>query len=212
MTEENDKPESDDDRRDREAVAYWQSVAAKGGGGPQRPELSQRPGETDNEFGARQVKKLRQAGTDYWSGLAAKAKPNTDFSDFHGRGRRPRRQPTETDMAKSPSPPATDSDDINPLALIVEALRENTDATQAALAEAKATRQTMAESDQLAKRLADTAAGTMSRVIMTMEMATVSQAELDRAKTHNFYWGVAGFAAGMIILGSGIISWQHTFG
>jgi hypothetical protein len=38
MDEENDKPETDGDRLNRQAMEYWQSVAAKGGGEPERPE------------------------------------------------------------------------------------------------------------------------------------------------------------------------------
>jgi hypothetical protein len=41
---------------------------------------------------------------------------------------------------------------------------------------------------------------------------TASQAELDRAKSHNFYWGVGGFILGMVVLEAGTIAWQHMFG
>jgi hypothetical protein len=46
----------------------------------------------------------------------------------------------------------------------------------------------------------------------TVENFSPSQAALDRAKSHNLYWGIAGFFLGMTVLEAGTIAWQHMFG
>lgn len=163
MDEANDKPETDGDRRDREIVEYWQGVAAKGGGEPERPEKNQR--------------------------------------------RRVTREPTPS---RDPIPAGADETD--PAVMIIRRLVQNTDIMSEALAEAKATRQAIAESDRQTKRLADTAADNMRMLNRTVENFSAGQAALDRAKSHNLYWGIAGFFLGMTVLEAGTIAWQHMFG
>jgi hypothetical protein len=163
MDEENDKPETDGDRLNRQAMEYWQSVAAKGGGGPERPEKNQR--------------------------------------------RRVMREP-----APSRDPIPAGVDETDPAVIIIRRLEQNTDIMSEALAEAKATRQAIAESDRQTKRLADTAADNMRMLNRTVENFSAGQAALDRAKSHNLYWGIAGFFLGMTVLEAGTIACQHMFG
>ncbi len=163
MDEENEKPEIDGDRRDREIVEYWQGVAAKGGGGPERPAKNQQRSVT--------------------------------------------REP-----APSRDPIPAGADETDPTVIIIRQLVQNTDLLNANLAEAKATRQAIAESDRQTKRLADTAADNMRMLNKTVENFSAGQAALDRAKSHNLYWGIAGFFLGMTVLEAGTIAWQHMFG
>ena len=163
MDEENDKPESNGDRFNRQAMEYWQSVAAKGGGGPERPEKNQR--------------------------------------------RRVMREP-----APSRDPIPAGADETDPTVIIIRQLVQNTDLLNAILAEDKATRQAIADSDRQTKRLADTAADNMRILNRTVENFSAGQAALDRAKSHNLYWGIAGFFLGMTVLEAGTIAWQHMFG
>ena len=157
--------------------------------------------------------RLHREAEEYWQNLAAQGRASPSLSEYSGSGRRSRRQPRETEMAKPPSPPGSiDPEETDPAILIIDALRKSTDANQAALAEAKATRQDIAESNRQAKRLADTAADNMRMLNMTVQNFTASHAELDRAKSHNFYWGVGGFILGMVVLEAGTIAWQHMFG
>jgi hypothetical protein len=164
MDEENEKPETNEQRLNREATEYWARVSAKGGGGSDEPEQK-------------------------------------------------RRQPRETEMAKPPPPPSSiDPEETDPAILIIDALRKSTDANQAALAEARATRQDIAESDRQTKRLADTAADNIRMLNTTIQNFAASQSDLERAKSHNFYWGVGGFILGIVVLEAGTIAWQHMFG
>jgi hypothetical protein len=163
MGEENDKPETDGDRRDREIVEYWQGVAAKGGGGPERPAKNQQRSVT--------------------------------------------REP-----APSRDPIPAGADETDPTVIIIRQLVQNTDLLNVILAEDKATRQAIADSDRQTKNLADGAANAVRNLVGVVSTMTVTQAELDRAKTHNVYWGAAGFIAGVIIMAAGVITWQHMFG
>jgi hypothetical protein len=163
MDEENDKPESDGDRFNRQAMEYWQRVAAKGGGEPERPAKNQR--------------------------------------------RRVMREP-----APSRDPIPAGVDETDPTVIIIRQLVQNTDLLNANLAEAKATRQAIIDSDRQTKNLADGAANAVRNLVGVVSTMTVSQTQLDRAKIHNVYWGVSGFVAGLIIMAAGVITWQHMFG
>lgn len=151
--------------------------------------------------------RLSRQASEYWRRLAAKPSGDSNWPEQN------QRQPRQTEMPESTSPlPDIDPQETDPVILILDALRKSTDANQAALAEARATRQDIAESDRQAKRLADTAANNMRMLNMAVENLTAGKNEIDRLKAQNLIWAAAGFVAGMILLEIGILTWQHMFG
>lgn len=167
--------------------------------------------EDNKKFGSDGERLSFEAG-EYWSSVAAKGQTGSSFSGYSSNGRRSHRRSRETEMTNSPSPPASiNPEETDPVILIIDALRKSTDANQAALAEAKATRQDIAESNLKAKDLADKAADNMRILNTTVQNFTASQTELDRVKSHNFYWGLGGFILSMVVLEALIITWQHIF-
>ncbi|OYV58758.1 MAG: hypothetical protein B7Z71_09510 [Acidocella sp. 21-58-7] len=168
--------------------------------------------EDNKKFGSDGERLSFEAG-EYWSSVAAKGQTGSSFSKYTSNGRRSRRQSRETEITNPPSPPAVvDPEETDPVILIIDALRKSSDANQAALAEARATRQDIAESDRKVKNLADTSVDNMRMVNTKIQNFTVNQTELNRAKSHNVYWGIGGFILGMVVLEAAMIAWQHLFG
>ncbi len=150
--------------------------------------------------------RLNRQTSEYWQSVAAKGGGEPEQP-----ARSQQRNVTRESTPSRDLIPAG-ADETDPVVIIIRQLRHNTDLLNVALAEAKATRQAIIDSDQQTKRLADGAANDVRNLVGVVSKMTVSQAELDRAKVHNSYWGAAGLIAGLIIMAAGVITWQRMFG
>jgi hypothetical protein len=150
--------------------------------------------------------RLNRAAVEYWESFGAKSGAEPE------RPKKTARRSVIREPAPSPDPVPAGADETDPAVIIIRRLVQNTDIMSEALAEAKATRQAIADSDRQTKSLADGAANDVRNLVGVVSNMTVSRAELDRAKVHNVYWGAAGFVAGLIIMAAGVITWQHMFG
>jgi hypothetical protein len=142
--------------------------------------------------------------TEFWMQVAARGTP-----DDGPHAPRPRRRGRKVEMPNEPDP-------TDPLALIVEALRENADATQTMEAESRAARLAMAEAERKMNLRADTTSAEMRSLTRAVQDLTTSQNTIRRLKSDRYIW-----AAGGAIIGAALTSfaisdlpqiWQHFFG
>jgi hypothetical protein len=160
----------------------------------------QRPGETVNEFRARQEQSLNDAAREYWLSVAAKGAALPDGFESPGRNRRSRRQPRETEMAKPPSLPAsTNPEDINPLAMIVEALRQNTDAAKRAADIAESLQQTLGSMTAASSRHHEQVKREVGSLIIAVQSQTESAKRIVDAEGAKWYWGLMGVMIGILL-------------
>jgi hypothetical protein len=109
-----------------------------------------------------------------------------------------------------------DSDPTDPLALIVQALRENADAIQAMEAEFKAARLSMAETERKISLRADANSAEMRSLTLAVQNLTVSQATLERLKSDRYIWvlgaAMIGAALASFALTELPLMWRQIFG
>lgn len=107
-------------------------------------------------------------------------------------------------------------DPTDPLALIVEALRENADTTQAMEAESRAARLAMAEAERKMNLRADTTSAEMGSLTRAVQDLTTSQNTIRRLKSERYIWTFGGALIGAVLTSFAIsdlpLIWQHFFG
>jgi hypothetical protein len=164
MDEENEKPETNEQRLNREATEYWARVSAKGGGGSDEPE--QKP-----------------------------------------------QQARQSEMSENTPPlPGIDPDETDPLVILYSAIRANTDGMKEGTAEAKATRQEVAERDANTKEQLEVLKKYVLENTQAIGTFTRSEERIANAEIAKFWWGLGGFIAGMVVLEAGELLWAHFFG
>ena len=108
------------------------------------------------------------------------------------------------------------SDPTDPLALIVQALRENADAIQAMEAEFKAARLAMTETERKMSIQADTNSAEMRSLILAVQNLTTSQATLERLKSERYIWVLGGLLIGVALASFALtelpLMWRQIFG
>lgn len=123
---------------------------------------------------------------------------------------RSRRQPRRK-LAPLEEPDLTD-----PLALIVEAIRDNSDAIKAATTEMTAARNAMAEAERKAGLRANATAVEMHSLTSAVQILTVSQSALERLKSDRYMWVLGGVMIGAVLASIALndipILWQRLFG
>lgn len=90
----------------------------------------------------------------------------------------------------------TAPDEIDPLDLIVQALRDNTDATKAALTASEAVRRLVTTSDTRASERSTQAATDIENLTEAINRLTVGEEEIQKAKDTCFVWAVSAFILG----------------
>ena len=107
-------------------------------------------------------------------------------------------------------------DPTDPLALIVEALRENADTTRAMEAESRAARLAMAEAECKMNLRADTTSAEMRSLTRAVQDLTTSQNTIRRLKSDRYIWAAGGAIIGVVLTSFAIsdlpLIWQHFFG
>ena len=150
---------------------------------------------------------LGRAAEAYWKriGNIGDSKATSDPS----KTRAPKRKTERPNMPE-------DSDPTDPLALIVQALRENADAIQAMEAEFKAARLAMAETERKMSLQADTNSAEMRSLILAVQNLTVSQARLERLKSDRYIWVLGGVMIGAALASFALtelpLMWRQIFG
>jgi hypothetical protein len=143
----------------------------------------------------------------YWTGLA-KAGAQKSQS-------KPRRsKATSGTMPDENKPESTDTTD--PLALIVEAIRDNSDAIKAAAAEMGIARQTMAEAERKIALRADTASSEMRSLTLAVQQLTAREDTIRRLRAARWLWGVGGLMVGAVLTSVAVNElprwWRQIFG
>lgn len=108
------------------------------------------------------------------------------------------------------------ADSTDPLALIVEAIRDNSDAIKAAAAEMGIARQTMAESERKIALRADTASSEMRSLTLAVQQFTAREDTIRRLRGARWVWGVGGLMVGAVltslVLNELPMWWRQFFG
>lgn len=108
------------------------------------------------------------------------------------------------------------ADSTDPLALIVEAIRDNSDAIKAAAAEMGIARQTMAESERKIALRADMASSEMRSLTMAVQQLTAREDTIRRLRGARWVWGVGGLMVGAVLTSVAVndlpIWWHQIFG
>lgn len=132
----------------------------------------------------------------YWQRLRAAGMP------------KPKAKPGKPKMPEQ----AKEIDSTDPLALIVEAIRDNSDAITAAVTEMAAARHVMAEAERKAALYADAMSADLRSNTLALQQLTAGQDKIATAENARYWWGLGGFVGGMVILESLSLLWQHVFG
>ncbi len=103
-------------------------------------------------------------------------------------------------MAKPPSLPAsTNPEDINPLAMIVEALRQNTDAAKRAADIAESLQQTLGSMTAASSRHHEQVKREVGSLIIAVQSQTESAKRMVDAEGAKWYWGLMGVMTGILL-------------
>lgn len=109
-----------------------------------------------------------------------------------------------------------ESDPADPLALIVQALRDNADAVREMAAESVAARQAMTEATRGTALRADAASAEMRSLTLAVQNLTASQSTLERLKSDRYLWGLGGAMIGAVLTGILLtelpVIWRQIFG
>lgn len=109
-----------------------------------------------------------------------------------------------------------ESDPTNPLALIVEAIRDNSDAIKAAAAEMGIVRQTMAESERKIALRADNASSEIRSLTLAVQQLTAREDTIRRLRGARWVWGCIGLILGAVltsvVLNELPMWWRQIFG
>lgn len=157
---------------------------------------------------------------EYWARLSARGDHGSDSSEQNYQPllkqttRAENIQPSffATSTTSLTSPSSIVSDETDPLVLIIEALRKNTDATQAALAEVRATRQEIIATAAQTTQQLEILKNYIFSNTRAVETFTYGEEVLADAKAARLRWGIGGFIMGAIILEAGLFLWFHFLG
>jgi hypothetical protein len=153
-----------------------------------------------------------RAAAEYWTNLAAGAPGNHGQAGaLEPRGQRRQKRTQALATIEDDTGGSTDA-----LALIVEAIRENSDAIKAATAEMTATRLAMGDSEQRHEKRGSILERDNTALIKAVNRLTASDDAIQSAKAERYVWAIAGALAAAMLVTAGFLDgpglWHYVFG